>query len=328
MKDLIVELASAVAPSGAESNIQEQLLNLVRDESDEAYVDTLGNAIALKHGNGPHVSLVAHMDEIGLMVIHIEDEGFLRVIGVGRAPATEFLGHPIVFTNGVRGVVQASPKVKLADLGYDDLFVDIGATDREEAEGRVFIGLSGVIEAPVQALSERRLAGRALDNRVGCAVAIRAFTALAKAGRHVSVVFTAQQTVGARGAATATAKLQPNLALIIDAAPAGDSPDAARMDLKLGHGPAIKVMDGTAIVPLSVKDHLTTSAKRAGIQTQFEVWPRGLSDAGSVQLSVHGIPIGGVSYPARYVGGTISHVDLQDAEDAVKLLVEAAESYA
>lgn len=328
MKDMIMELASAVAPSGAEENIREHLLDLVRNVADEAFVDTLGNAIAVKQGNGAHVSLVAHMDEIGLMVIHIEDEGFLRVVAVGRAPATEFLGHPVVFTNGVRGVVQASPKVKLAELGYDDLFIDIGASNREEALGRVSIGSSCVVDAPVQSLFEHRVAGRALDNRVGCAVAVKAFTQLANQGRHVSVVFSAQQTVGARGAVTATARLQPDLALIVDAAPAGDSPDAARMDLKLGAGPAIKVMDGTAIVPLAIKNHLVVSAERAGVQTQFEVWPRGLSDAGSVQLSVHGIPIGGVSYAARYVGGSIAQVDLQDAENAVKLLVEAAKSYA
>lgn len=327
MKDLIFELAQLVAPSGAEGSLAEHLLSHVKEQADEAYVDTLGNAIAVKNGSGPHVSLVAHMDEIGLMVIHIEDNGFLRVISVGSASATSFIGQPFVFSNGVRGVVEASPKVKLTDLGYDDLFIDIGATSREEAEERVFIGLSGVIDAPVQTLTENRIAGRALDNRVGCAIALEAFRTLAQAGRHVSVVFTAQETVGARGALTATVKLQPDLALIVGAAPACDSPDAPRMDLKLGAGPAIKVMDGTAIVPLSVKHHLEESAKRAEVSVQYEVWPRGLSDAGAVQRSVHGIRVGGVSYPARYTGRTISQVDLQDADNALKLVIEAAKSF-
>ncbi|CAM3928447.1 M42 family peptidase [Alicyclobacillus pomorum] len=327
MKDLILKLAGYVAPSGSESAVQEALLELVKDVADEVYTDALGNGIAKKSGNGPHVALAAHADEAGVMVIHIEDEGFLRVISVGDVKAQALVGRHVKFTNGVTGVVGVESKVKLEDISFDNLYVDIGAENGDVAKSKVYIGLSGVALEPVVDIDEHKLAGRALDNRVGCAIAIEAFRQAAAAGHNVSLVFTSQQTVGARGAKTAAFQLQPDLAIVVDAVPAGDMPQATRMDLKLGAGPAVKIMDGTAIVPLKVKDHLIETAKKEGIDIQYEVWPRGLSDAGSIQLSVDGIPVGGVSYPARYVGNTSTMVDLRDAEAAVRLIVEAIRSY-
>jgi putative aminopeptidase FrvX len=323
LKQRILELAAYVAPSGAEGELREQLLSLVSDVADETWVDALGNGIARKRGDGPHVMLAAHADEVGVMVIHIEDEGFLRIISVGPVDAKSLVGRHVQFTNGVTGVIHAEHKVKLEEIGFEHLYIDIAANNRDEAAERAPIGLSGVILEPVVELTPHHLAGRALDNRVGCAVAIEAFRQAAAAGKNVSVVFTAQQTVGARGARPAAFQLRPDLALVVDAAPAGDMPGAKRMDLKLGHGPAIKVMDGTSIIPLDVKRHLEDSAERVGVAVQYEVWPRGLSDAGALQMALDGVPTGGVTYPARYVGGPTNVIDLRDAEAAVKLLVEA-----
>jgi putative aminopeptidase FrvX len=327
MKDLILKLAGYTAPSGSESSVQQALLEEVKDVADEVLVDTLGNGIARKNGKGPHIMLAAHADEAGVMVIHIEDDGFLRVIPVGNVNAWSLVGRHVEFTNGVRGIVGVESKVKVQDISFDDLYVDIGAESLDEAKQKVHIGLSGVAVESVVALDDHKLAGRALDNRVGCAIAIAAFRQAAAEGRNVSLVFTAQQTVGARGAKTAAYRLQPDLAIVIDAAPAGDMPNAPRMDLRLGRGPAVKIMDGTAIVPLKVKDLLIEAAKKAGVEVQYEVWPRGLSDAGAIQLSIDGIPVGGVSYPARYVGGASTMVDVRDAEAAVKVVLEAIRSY-
>lgn len=323
MRDLIFELAAITAPSGTELDIQEALLKHVRDVADESFVDTLGNIYARKNGNGPHIMLAAHADEVGIMVIHIEENGFLRVIGVGDIKPQTLIGRHVQFTNGVMGIVGVDSKVKQSDVTLDSLYVDIGVESGEAAAQKVRIGSEAVVAENVVSLSDSLLAGRALDNRVGCAIAIEAFRQTAAKGANVSLVFTAQQTLGARGAKTAAYRLQPDLAIIVDAAPAGDMPEAQRSELKLGAGPAVKIMDGTAIVPLSVKDHLIASAERAGVAVQFEVWPRGLSDAGAIQLSVDGIDVGGVSYPARYVGGPSTVIDLRDADAAVKLVVEA-----
>ncbi|WAH35121.1 zinc-binding metallopeptidase family protein [Alicyclobacillus dauci] len=327
MKELILKLAKEIAPSGSERAFQSQLLAEVQDVADNVHVDTLGNGIARKNGEGPHIMLAAHADEPGVMVVDIDDEGFLRLIAVGNLDPKHLLHRQVAFTNGVRGSIELEEKVKVADATYDHLFVDIGATSKEDALGRVYIGLAGVVVNDVTELGERKLVGRALDNRVGCAVAIQAFRELAAANRNVTLVFTAQSVVGARGARTAAYQIAPDLALIIDAAPASDVPDGKRTSLKLGGGPAVKIMDGTAIVPIDVKDHLIETAKKANLTVQYEVWPGGQSDVGSVQLSVDGIRIGGVSYPARYVGSTQTVVDLQDVEQVLQLTVAAAKTF-
>ena len=328
MKELILELAKYVAPSGTEPGIQEALLNHVRAEADEVLVDALGNGIARKNGKGPHVLLAAHADEPGVMVIHIEENGFLRIISIGDLRANTLVGRHVRFTNGVTGVVGVEGKVKVQDVTFDDLYVDIGADSQAQAAARLYIGDAGVCWEPVVALDESRLAGRALDNRVGCAIAIEAFKRLAKDGYRISLAFTAQQVVGARGAKTVAFRLQPDLAIVVDAAPAGDMPKADRVELKIGYGPAVKIMDGTAVVPLDVKDLLIASAQTAGIDIQYEVWPRGQTDAGAIQLSVDGISVGGVSYPARYVGSPSTVIDTRDAERAVAWIIAAVQAKA
>lgn len=327
MRDLVLELASYIAPSGSESAIQAVLLEKVKAVADEVFVDRLGNAIATKKGTGRHVMLAAHADEAGVMCIHIEENGFLRLVSVGDVNPATLVGRHIGFTTGVVGVVGVEHKVKAQDISFDNIYVDIGANSYEDARSKISIGISGVVLEPVVEMGDDRLAGRALDNRVGCAIAIEAFLKAASEGKHVSVVFTAQQAVGGRGARTAAYQIQPDLAIVIDAAPAGDMPSAARMDLKLGEGPSVKIMDGTAIVPLDVKNHMLESALRAGVAVQYEVWPRGQSDAGAIQLSTDGIKVGGISYPARYVGGPTSIVDLRDALSAVSVVTEAIRSY-
>lgn len=327
MKELILRLAKEIAPSGSERTLQTRLLDELKEAADDIRVDTLGNGIAHKAGEGPHIMLAAHIDESGVMVIDVDEDGFLRLIAIGHLPAAHLLHRQVAFINGVVGVIGLEEHVKLADATYDNLYVDIGAASREEAEQRVYVGLAGVVGGEPRELSSSRLAGRALDNRVGCAIAIEAFRELAQAKRQVTLVLTAQSAVGGRGARTAAYQVQPDLAIVIDAAPASDVPSGRRTALELGKGPAVKIMDGTAIVPLDVKNHLIHTAKVADMAVQYEVWPRGQSDAGAVQLSVDGIRIGGVSYPARYVGSTETVVDLTDVDAALQLVVAAAKSF-
>lgn len=326
MKELIRRLAKEVGPAGSERALQEVLLAEVKAAADETSIDTLGNGIATKRGDGKHIMLAAHADEPGVMVVDVDEDGFLRLISIGDLAASYLVNRQVAFTNGVIGVIAYEEHVKPGDIGFDHLFVDIGATNREEALGRVSIGLSGVVIGDVQELGEHKLVGRALDNRVGCAIAIEAFRKLAALNRHVTLVFTAQSTVGARGARTAAYQIQPDLALVIDAAPASDVPDGKRTSLALGKGPAVKIMDGSAIVPIEVKDLLIETAKTLSSPVQFEVWPTGKTDAGSLQLSVDGLRIGGVSYPARYVGSSDTVVDMRDVEATLTLVVEAAKA--
>lgn len=327
LRDLITDLARPVGPSGTEPQMQAALLDRVRDVADEVFVDVLGNGVAVKRGDGPHVLLAAHADELGVMVIHIEDNGFLRLISVGDVDPHCLPGRIVRFTNGTVGVVGAEAQVKREELGFEHLYVDIGAESGAEARERAFVGLEGVVDEPVREVAPHRLAGRALDNRAGCAIAIAAFRSAAAAGRRVSLVFTAQQELGARGARTAAYRLRPDLALVIDAAPCGDTPGAERMELKLGAGPAVKIVDATAVVPARVKDHLLDAGKRLGLAIQYEVWPRGRSDAGALQAAAGGVAVGGISYPARYMGTPAVMIDLRDVAACARLAAEAVTSY-
>ncbi|MCL6446091.1 MAG: peptidase M42, partial [Alicyclobacillus sp.] len=127
MKELIMQLAQYVAPSGSEAELQSVLLDAVRDTADEILVDALGNAVARKHGTGPHIMLAAHADEAGVMVIHIQDDGFLRMIAVGDLKPQTLVGRHVQFTNGVVGVIGCEANVKVQDVSWEHLYADIGA---------------------------------------------------------------------------------------------------------------------------------------------------------------------------------------------------------
>ena len=329
MKELIKSLCEHIAPPGGERALSNELLEKVRDVAHQTSIDRLGNVIATKNGDGPHVVLMAHADQSGVMIMDIADKGFLRIIGAGNLEPGRLVGCQVVFQNGVKGVVQLEANTKDAEIRFDHLFVDIGKSSKASASELVHIGLSGVMVAPFTELGATRICGGSIDNRVGCAIAITAFRDLAAMNRHVSVVFTAMQTVGARGVGAATFALSPDLALVVDAGPCDDVPGHDVSSTELGKGPIIQVMDGTAIVSVRIRRHLEESAKKKGIAAQFGVWPKGSADtdAGAIQLTKAGVAVGGVHYPARYVGSTSTVVDVQDAQNAASLIVEAASSY-
>lgn len=321
MKEQIIKLAEFPAPAGSEGKLAEHLLTLAKDNADETYIDALGNVIARKNGSGPHVLLTAHMDEPGIVIMHIEEKGFSRFVITGALAPNQLVGRQVLFTNGVRGVIQAEDSKEPPTL--DKLYIDIGADSEKAAKEQVYIGLAGVIPDNVIELGNELLSGRALDNRVGCAIALEVFKQVAKAGRAITLAFTAQETVGSRGAKVVAHEVQPDWALVIDGVAAGDAPGAKRMEVKLGAGPAIKVMDKTALVPISIKNHLVESAKAESIEIQFEVWPEGSSDIGAIQRSRGGIAIGGISYPTRYADSTNPTVHQGDIDACVKLAVKA-----
>ncbi|GLV12605.1 aminopeptidase [Alicyclobacillus hesperidum] len=326
MKEWIVRLAGEIAPSGSEGRIASVLLDAVQDLADETHMDALGNAIATKHGDGPHVMIAAHMDEPGVMVIDIDDNGYLRVIPTGGLTASETAFRQVTFTNGTIGLVCLEDGEKRPEQ-FDQLYIDIGAKHRQEAESRAFIGLSGVIGGSVTEVGNGRLLGRALDNRVGCAIALQAFRDLAQRGLHVSVVFTAQNAPGARAAQAAAFALEPDLAIVVDATPASDVPGGKRTALQLGAGPAFKVMDAGTVAPLAVKQLVEDTAHALGITLQYEVWPSGRSDTGAIQLTRAGILAAGISYPVHTAGAAEAMVDLADVEATLRLLVASVQAY-
>ncbi|QRF23360.1 M42 family peptidase [Alicyclobacillus sp. TC] len=327
MKNIIKQWSEMVIPAGSEAAHLPSVLATFKDIADSTEIDRLGNGIVRKNGVGPHVALVAHIDEPGIMVNHIEENGFLRFLTIGSLEAKQLIGQHVRFTNQTRGIIGCEMKDANTSLSVDDLYIDLGVDSAEEAYHLAPIGISAVLDVPFAELGEHRLSGRALDNRAGCVAAADAFRQLADEGRQVTLVFSAQSVVGARGAKTAAFALQPDLVLVIDSAPAGDMPKAKRMDLRLGHGPALKIMDGTVITPLRVKNVLQDAAETLGINIQHEVWPGGQSDAGQIHLSQAGLMVGGLSIPTRYTGQLSQVIDVRDVESLVKWAVAAANQW-
>lgn len=324
MKEIFRKLSEAMGPAGAEEGVRRVLEAELEGVVDRLETDPLGNLYAIREpqgGQGLTVLLDAHMDEIGLVVTYIEEEGFLRVAPIGGVSPQTALGQRVRFLGGAEGSVAADHLDDPKELAMKHLFVDIGATTREEALARVQVGEAAVFTRPVAEAGEHRLIAKAADDRAGCAVLVEVLKALKNSPHRVVAVFAVQEEVGLRGAGPAAYRVEPDLAVAIDVTLTGDTPEAPKMAVALGKGPAIKAMDRSVIAHPAVRRLLADTAREAGIPYQMEVLTRGGTDAGSIHLSRGGVPTGAVSIPCRYVHTPSEMVDLRDMEGARDLLV-------
>lgn len=319
-------------PSGHEQSVRARLQELVAPYADEVRVDPLGNLIVTGRsrkgeGDGPQsrrIMLAAHMDEIGVIAIHIDDDGFVRIRPIGGVSPTMLLAQRVRFTNGTVGVVGSEPVEKPGDLTFEKLFVDIGAASKEEAQARIRIGDAASLCHRVEEAGSHRLIGKGLDDRSGCAVLVQTLRELADnpSPHAVYFVFTVQEEVGLRGAGPAAYGIEPDFALAVDVTATGDYPKAKTLDVGLGKGVAIKVQDRSVIAHRGVRELLVETAEAAGIPYQLEILPFGGTDAGAIHLTRAGVPSGVVSLPTRYLHTPGEMVDVRDLDAAVSLLLE------
>ena len=316
--DLLRRLTQAFGPSGDEEMIREILAEAVRPFCDEVCTDALGNLIAVRHGSGKKIMVAAHMDEIGVMVTYIDENGFIRFTTIGGVAVHELVYRRVQFRSGLIGVIGVEKREKTGEIKLDKLFIDIGACSRAEAEAMVGIGESGVFVGELRLLGSRLIA-KALDDRIGCYIAIKALQQ-AKTVNEISMVFTVQEEVGLRGARTAAYALEPDLAIGVDVTDTGDTPKAHHMAMRLGAGVAIKVFDRSIIAPPKIKEWMARVAGERNITYQWEVLEFGGTDSGAIQLAKGGILSGGISVPARYVHSPSEMLDQGDVVAAVALL--------
>ena len=329
MKETIKKLVETFGPSGYESTVRDLIRQAVEKEGlangrgDKVRVDAMGNLIVLKKGTGGgrKVMLAAHMDEIGVVVTHVDKKGFLRFGRVGGVRPHTLIGGRVRFADGTIGVIGVE---KLEDRskvpGLDKLFIDVGAKDKDSCP--VCVGdVAGFIR-PFKDLGDR-LVAKAMDDRIGCAVILQALRELKESPHDVYFVFTVQEEVGLRGATTSGYGVAPDLALSVDVTGTGDTPEAHTMAVSLGDGPAIKVKDGRMLTHPGVKNWLVETAEANEIPYQLEVLEWGTTDATAIQTSRAGVPAGCVSIPCRYVHTPSEMVDYNDVTNAVKLLVAA-----
>ena len=322
-KDMTKAIVEAYGPSGRERAAGEVIKGFVAPHADKVYYDALGNLIAYKKGtSGKKIMLATHMDQIGLIVTNIDDKGFLRVSNVGGVSPTVSIAREVMFENGTRGVVYfETEKKKMTEAGMAELFIDIGAKTKEEAEAKVEIGDVAVYAPHFFEMGEYIACG-ALDDRLCCAIAAEAFNTM-KTEHDVYAVFTVQEEVGCRGAGPAAYAIEPDLAIALDVTLTGDTPKAANMSVVAGNGPTIKVMDSSVIVPVIVREFLKKCAEAEGIPYQYEVLRAGGTDTSAVQRTKDGVLAGCISIGTRYIHSPVETASMRDVENAVKLLKAA-----
>ncbi len=334
------KLLTAAGPSGQETAAARVWCEYCERFAGEVAADHVGTSHARVRGTrgGPSLAIVGHIDEIGVHVTHIDDQGFLRFGGVGGWDPAVLVGQRVRLQTreGVRvGVVGRKPIHLLKD---DDrkkvpelkaLHIDIGAASGEDARSLVRIGDVGVIDADPVEMPNGRLTARALDNRVGCHVAAEAARLVAEAGGapgDVIAVAAVQEETGFGGSRTSAYGLAPDIAIAVDVTFATDQPGIELGEISkhgLGDGPVIA--RGTVLHP-RVFELLYEVAEAEEIAFSVESLGRRTgTDADAINVSRAGIPTGLVSVPLRYMHSPVEMVALSDIEGAARLIAAFAQ---
>lgn len=321
MKSLIEKLTQTFSPSGYEHDIREVIRAEIKPLVDEIKVDALGNLIARKgeqRKNGKRIMLAGHMDEIGLIATHIDENGFIRFSGIGGLYPHTLLGGRVRFVNGVSGVIGGE---RISDvtktLSVSQLFIDVGSTNPKNSP--IKIGDVASFDRSFFDMGDR-MVSKAMDDRIGCAVMIEALRSLKSSPHEVFFAFTTQEEVGLRGATASAFGIDPEIGLSLDVTGTGDTPKSKKMDVSLGKGPAIKIKDGGMLSDPRVVQWMIHTAEKAKLPYQREVLESGTTDATAIQLTRAGVPVGCISIPCRYIHSPSEMVDTNDVENAINLL--------
>lgn len=329
------KLLSTPSPSGFESKIQKVCRDYVADFVDEVYKDVHGNQYAVRNPKGDlRVMLAGHVDEIALIVHHVDDFGFLSFQAIGGVDPSVLDGQRVHVHTGngtVTGVIGRraihlrDPKEKGQPMEMHQMWIDIGAKDKKDALKHVSIGDPATIDAGYVELINDRVVARALDDRIGAFVVLEAMRLIANRTIDCAVycVTTVQEEIGLRGATTSTYGCEPHVGIAVDVAHATDHPDVEVKRhgyFQLDKGPILH--RGANINP-KVARQLVDTAKKNRIPYQMKAVPRGTgTDANAMQLSRGGVATGLIGVPNRYMHSPVEMVSLRDVAHCSALLAE------
>ena len=333
---LLKELSEAFGVSGCEDEVREVIIEAIKEHVDDYRVDSLGNLIAIKKAhlqsairNPLKVMLAAHMDEVGLMITHIEKDGSLRFRPVGGIDDRILLSKAVLIgKDRIPGVIGVKPIHLLKDkerkkvVKVEEMTIDIGASSREEAEKLVKLGDYAAFATKFVELGDT-VKGKAFDDRAGCAVLIELLKEDHPFELHAA--FTVQEEVGLRGARVAAYAIEPDIAFVLEGTVCDDLPKKRDVSptTRLGGGPAITLMDRTFIADRGLVNLLVETAEENNIPYQFKQPVVGGTDAGAIHLTKEGIPSAAVAVPCRYIHSPACLLSLSDFENTVKLMKAA-----
>ncbi len=337
MTKLLERLSNAQGISGHEDSVREITREAIEGFTDEIRVDNMGNLIAVRNGGKPSVMIAAHMDEIGLVVKHIDEKGFINFVKFGGWFDQTLLNNRVVIHSphgnfyGVIGskaphVMSSEDKKKVVEA--KNMFIDIGATSRKEVEKLgIRPGTPVTLDREFRELQGSRVTGKAMDNRAGVVMMVEALRRT-KTDATVYAVGTVQEEVGLKGARTSAFGLNPDVAVVSETAIPGDHPGMKEKDssVKLGKGPVLTVTDASGrglIAPPSIMRWLENIAKERGIPYQLDVSSGGTTDATAIHLTRAGIPCGVISVPTRYMHSGVEVIDTNDLEKGAELMAYA-----
>jgi len=339
-------LMEAFGPSGFEREVQGLAKEYMKSYADDVVVDKLGTVTFVRRGSHerPRVLLAGHVDEVGFIVSSITDEGFLTFNPLGGWWSHVLLGQRVVIRTSrgdVHGLIASKPphilpeeeRKKLVELR--DMFIDIGATGREEAEASgVKIGDPAVPWSPFDIIQGGKVAmGKAFDDRIGAFVLMEAIRRMKEQGvAHPNTVFgaaTVQEEVGLRGAKTIAEVVDPDVAIVLEVDIAGDIPGIKpnQAPTRMGKGPGLITFDRSMIPNQPLKEFVIEVAKQAQIPLQLSQMYGGGTDAGSIHMHGAGCPTVVITVPTRHIHSHVGFLSLKDTENAVRLTMELVKRF-
>ncbi|OLS14430.1 MAG: cellulase [Promethearchaeota archaeon CR_4] len=332
-------LSETLGVSGYEDKVRDLIIAEIEPIVEKYWVDAMGNLIAImgEPGKSP-ILLDAHLDEIGLMITHVTDQGFAYFTPIGGWDERLFLGQTVVAepqSTRIHGVIGALPphitraEDRKKSMDVESLFIDFGFLTKDEADAAgVKVGSVCTLDSGFQELPGGRLKGKAFDDRTGCNILVQTACNLAKKElpHQVCFVWAVQEEVGTRGARTAAYALDEQyhitMAVACENTTAGDVPGVPpqRCPSRMGKGPAITLVDANTVVSKMVSDLLITTAEENKIPYQIKTPASGGTDAGAIHLTRAGIPSGVVSVPGRYIHSPATIIDIKDVLGAIDLV--------
>ena len=322
---LVEELANLYGPSGSEDIVR----NFIREhaEADEVHTDVMGNLICRKKGSGKRVMVCAHMDEVGLIITGITDDGFLSFRTLGGIETAVLCSKKVYIGEKlVPGIVSAkavhlqSRDEMTKPLKMKDMYIDIGAADKKDAESMVSLGDYAVFDGKFTLFGNNLAKSKALDDRVGCAVLLKLMNE-----KHfdsdIYYVFTVQEETGLRGAAVAAYGIKPDIALVIEGTTCSDVYGSKEHSsvTTIGGGVSMTAMDRAAVSDRKYFDYIARTADKYNIPLQVKRTTMGGTDAGAIQRSRCGVPTAVLAVPCRYIHSPVSVMSMHDFECAEKL---------
>ncbi len=322
--NLLEKLIGSYGVSGNESDVRKVIHKEIKKHVDETWIDGSGNLIAHNKGKPPRVMLAAHMDEIGLVIKHINDSGKIYFAPVGGIEPLNLIGQRVIIKAkaDLLGAITTSHMMDgyaIKDMPkLDDMFIDCGLNKKELERKGVSIGTFIAFEQTTEYVGNGGLiTGKSLDDRIGCYI-LAELAKKAKTRNDIFFTFTVQEEMGLYGAKTSAYNIQPDWAVVVDTTPTYEVDNAK----KIGNGPCVIVKDVGMIGNIFLNEWLEEVAKKKNIPIQLDVSDFGTSDALSISLSRGGIPTTAVNVPVGNIHSTIGIASMKDIKNAILILHE------